>query len=446
MAASTRIAVALLVTLLTLVASACSTKRTALVAPPTSVPIRHVLFNGVRVIIEEHRTSDVVAVQLWVKAGGRDEAASELGLAHYLEHMLFKGTPTRPGRLIDREVEGTGGRMNAGTSLDFTYYHMVLPASRAVAGVEILADIGVNASLDEPLLEAEKRVVLEEIRLGEDSPMRFLFKKTYESVFDGHPYGRPVIGTPELIRALTREQLVRFYRRLYSPENFTLVVVGAVNPDQIRDVATRAFSRLPRGGTARLPAPPIADLKPRAVALPRPGTQAYLTMAWMAPKLDHADTPALDLVVAILGQRRASRLTEALRERLGLVNSISAGYTAMEAAGVLTVTAQLETDNLARAEREILVEIQRVRDGGVTEAERERSVTAAEAGREFQMETAEGRAYTLGRAETVWRLEDELLYLDRLRSVTIEQMHAAARRYFDPERYIKVTLVPSRTR
>src|ERR1043166_8150650 len=401
MAASTRIAVALLVTLLTLVASACSTKRTALVAPPTSVPIRHVLFNGVRVIIEEHRTSDVVAVQLWVKAGGRDEAASELGLAHYLEHMLFKGTPTRPGRLIDREVEGTGGRMNAGTSLDFTYYHMVLPASRAVAGVEILADIGVNASLDEPLLEAEKRVVLEEIRLGEDSPMRFLFKKTYESVFEGHPYGRPVIGTPELLRALTREQLVRFYRRLYSPENFTLVVVGAVNPDQIRDVATRAFSRLPRGGTARLPAPPIADLKPRAVAL---------------------------------------------RDRLGLVNSISAGYTAMEAAGVLTVTAQLETDNLARAEREILVEIQRVRDGGVTEAERERSVTAAEAGREFQMETAEGRAYTLGRAETVWRLEDELLYLDRLRSVTIEQMHAAARRYFDPERYVKVTLVPSRTR
>src|SRR5947207_8219431 len=284
MAASTRIAVALLVTLLTLVASACSTERTALVAPPSSAPIRHVLFNGVRVIIDEHRTSDVVAVQLWVKAGGRDEAANELGLAHYLEHMLFKGTQTRPGRLIDREVEGTGGRMNAGTSLDFTYYHMVLPASRAVAGVEILADIGVNASLDEPLLEAEKRVVLEEIRLGEDSPMRFLFKKTYESVFDGHPYGRPVIGTPELIRALTREQLVRFYRRLYSPENFTLVVVGAVNPDQIRDVATRAFSRLPRGGTARLPAPPIADLKPRAVALPRPGTQAYLTMAWMRPK------------------------------------------------------------------------------------------------------------------------------------------------------------------
>lgn len=446
MGASARTALALFVTLLTLLASACTAKRTAPPPPPVAGPIRHVLPNGVRIIIEEHRTSDVVAVQLWVKAGGRDEASSELGLAHYLEHMLFKGTPSRPGRMIDREVEGNGGRMNAGTSLDYTYYHMVLPTRRAVAGMEILADIGVNASLDEALLEAEKRVVLEEIRLGEDSPTRFLFRKTYETVFDGHPYGRPVIGTPDIIRALTRDQLVRFYRRLYNPENFTLVVVGAVNPGEIHEAATRAFGRLPRGGTARLPAASAGSLKARAVELPRPGAQAYLTLAWLAPKLDHADTPALDLVVAILGQHRASRLTQALRERLGVVNSISAGYTGLQAAGVLTVNAQLAPDNLARVEREILAEIQRVRDGGVTEAERERAVTAAEAGREFQMETAEGRAFTLGRAETVWRLEDELLYLDRLRSVTVEQMHAAARRYFDPERYVKVSLVPSPTR
>jgi len=444
--ASTRIALALLVTTLTSLTGACTTRRTTPLPRAVESPIRHVLANGVRIIIDEHRTSDVVAVQLWVKAGGRDEAANELGLAHYLEHMLFKGTPMRPGRVIDREVEGTGGRMNAGTSLDYTYYHMVLPAHRAVAGVEILADIGVNAGLEAPLLEAEKRVVLEEMRLGDDSPMRFLFRKTYETVFDGHPYGRPVIGTPDLIRGLTRDQLVRFYRRLYNPENFTLVVVGAVNPVEIRDAAAQAFGRLPRGGTARLPAPPPGQLKARAVEVARPGTHAYLSLAWLAPRLDHADTPALDLLVTILGQSRASRLTQALRERLGLVNTISAGYAAMQAAGVLTVTAQLDADNLARVEREIAAEIQRVRDGGVTESERERAVTAAEAGREFQMETAEGRAFTLGRAETVWRLEDEILYLDRLRSVTVEQMHAAARRYFDLERYVKVVLVPGRTR
>jgi len=443
MTPSTRIALALLVALST---SGCTAARQAPTPRVSAAPARYVFPNGVRVVIEEQRTSDAVAVQLWVKAGGRDEAASELGLAHYLEHMLFKGTSTRPGRFIDREVEGNGGRMNAGTSLDYTYYHMVLPARRAVAGVEILADIAVNASLDEALLEAEKRVVIEEMRLGEDTPMRFLVRKTYEAVFDGHPYGRPVIGTPDLIRALTRDQLVKFYRRLYNPENFTLVVVGAVNPAEIRDVAARTFGRLPRGGAPRLPAPPAGTLHSGAHDLPRPGSHAYLAMAWQAPRLDHADTPALDLVVSILGQSRASRLTQALRERLGLVNTVSASYASLQAAGVLTVTAQLEADNLARAEREILSEIRRIRDGGVTEVERERAVTAAEAGRAFRTETAEGRAFMLGHAETVWRLEDELIYLDRLRSVTLEQMHAAARRYFDPEHYVKVSLVPGKGR
>src|SRR5207237_4625167 len=133
-------------------------------------PIRQVLPNGVRVIVQEHRASDVVAVQLWVRAGGRDESASELGLAHYLEHMLFKGTTSRPSGFIDREIEGVGGRMNAGTSWDYTYYHMVVPAARVREGVDLLADISVNARLETVLLDAEKRVHLEARRLTEEPP------------------------------------------------------------------------------------------------------------------------------------------------------------------------------------------------------------------------------------------------------------------------------------
>ena len=159
------------------------------------------------VIIQEHRASDVVALQLWVRAGGRDEAAAELGLAHYLEHMLFKGTATRPPGFIERDVEGVGGRINAGTSWDYTFYHTVLPARQAVAGIEMLADVGVNASLEAELLEAEKQVVLEEMRLNEDSPRRFLVRQLFASAYEGHPYGRPVIGRPELITALSRDTL-----------------------------------------------------------------------------------------------------------------------------------------------------------------------------------------------------------------------------------------------
>jgi zinc protease len=430
----------------TVISGGCAFVSTRSSLPPgLAPPVRQVLSNGVRVVVQEHRASDVVALQLWVRAGGRDEATNELGLAHYLEHMLFKGTTTRPTGFIDREVEGVGGRMNAGTSLDYTYYHMVLPVSRVGAAIDLLADIGVNASLEASVLDAEKRVVLEEMRLSEDSPRRFLARQLQEAVFDGHPsYGRPVIGTPELVRGLTRDTLLAFYRRLYVPEAFTLVVVGAVGPAEVLDHAQRTFGRLPRTGNLPLPALVPPALAPRRVDVPRPGTQAYLAIGWHAPRIDHPDMPAVDILVSILGHGRTSRLTRSLRERLEVVSSVGSSYSALEAAGLIGVTAQMDPGNLERVESEILREVRRLRGGGVTEIERRRAITALEAQHEFASETVEGRAQTLGHAETVWRLADEMAYLDRARGVTRAQVQAAAQRYLDPDRYARVAFVPSR--
>jgi zinc protease len=436
---ATDLLVALLVAL---AAHGCARVQVPQPAPAAQAPMRHVLPNGVRVIIQEFRSSEVVAVQLWVRAGGRDEAASELGLAHYLEHMLFKGTTTRPRGFVDRDVEGVGGRMNAGTSLDYTFYHAVLPKSRAVPTIEMLADISVNSVLDETELDLEKKVVLEEMRLSEDSPQRHLSRQLYNAVFTGHPYGRAVLGTPEIIQALTRGTLLSFYRRYYVPESFALVVVGPVDPAETLRAAERSLGRLPRSGFQRLPAPAPASLTPKKVDVPRPGALAYLGLGWLGPKLDHADTPAVDLLVSILGQSRSSRLPQSLRERLALVNSVGSDYAAMEAAGVITVTAQLEPSNLARAEAEILKEVQRVREQGVTDAELQRAITLAEADHAFRSETAEGRARRFGRAETVWRLAEELAYIDRVRTVTSEQVRLMARRYLDPERYGRLSFVP----
>jgi zinc protease len=407
--------------------------------------VRHVLPNGIPVIIQEHRASDVVALQLWVRAGGRDEAASELGLAHYLEHMLFKGTATRPTGFIEREVEGVGGRMNAGTSWDFTFYHTVLPARQAIPAIEMLADVGVNASLEAGLLEAEKQVVLEEMRLNEDSPRRFLHRQLFATAYEGHPYGRPVIGEAELIRALTRETLVSFYRRHYVPEMFALVVVGAVSPDEVLRAARASLGTLPRGGVKRLPPPPPPATRRVRLELVRPGGHAHLGLAWHAPRLDHADTPALDLLTSILCCTKASPLVKSLRERQGLVSDISVSLSALEGAGLVTIAAQLAPEQLARAEEEILAEIRRVRDAGVTAAELKRAITAAEVRHEFSMETAEGRARRYGQAETVWQLDEELRYIDRVRSVTTAQVQAVARRYLDLERYTRVALVPPRS-
>ena len=436
----TRIGLAVLVTIL---CSGCSFKRSAPPAsPPMTNPVRYILPNGIPVIIQEHRAADVAALQLWVRAGARDEAQDELGLAHYLEHMLFKGTATRPPGFVEREVEAVGGRINAGTSWDYTFYHTVVPARNAAGAIEMLADVAVNASLEERLLEAEKQVVLEEMRLNEDNPRRFLVQQLFASAFEGHPYGRPVIGTSDLVRGLSRETLVGFYRRHYAPELFALVVVGAVKPEEVLRVARRTLGVLPRTGAGRLP--PALPPGPRRVRseTTRPGTQAYLGMAWVAPRLDHADTPALDLLMSILGRTKASRLVASLRERQGLVSSIASSLNAMEGVGLVMITAQLEPEQLARAEAEILAEIQRVRDNGVTAIELKRAITAAEVDHEFSTETAEGRARAWGQAETIWRLEEETLYLERMRTVTAAQIQSVARRYLDPERYVRVALLP----
>jgi zinc protease len=436
----TRIGLAVLVTIL---CSGCSFKRSAPPAsPPMTNPVRYILPNGIPVIIQEHRAADVAALQLWVRAGARDEAQDELGLAHYLEHMLFKGTATRPPGFVEREVEAVGGRINAGTSWDYTFYHTVVPARNAAGAIEMLADVAVNASLEERLLEAEKQVVLEEMRLNEDNPRRFLVQQLFASAFEGHPYGRPVIGTSDLVRGLSRETLVGFYRRHYAPELFALVVVGAVKPEEVLRVARRTLGVLPRTGAGRLP--PALPPGPRRVRseTTRPGTQAYLGMAWVAPRLDHADTPALDLLMSILGRTKASRLVASLRERQGLVSSIASSLNAMEGVGLVMITAQLEPEQLARAEAEILAEIQRVRDNGVTAIELKRAITAAEVDHEFSTETAEGRARAWGQAETIWRLEEEILYLERVRTVTAAQIQSVARRYLDPERYVRVALLP----
>ena len=236
-----------------ILAAACSSAGKVKSEVTVEAPTRHVLHNGVRILLQEYPFGEVVAVQLCVRAGGRDEAAAELGLAHYLEHMLFKGTTTRSKGFVDRDVEALGGYVNAGTSLDFTYYYVVLPATRAVAAIEMLADISVNSSLDETELELEKKVVIEEMRLGEDTPQRHLTRQLYGMVFDGHPYGRSLLGTPEIIQKLTRNTLLAFYRRHYVPESFTLVVVGPINKAAILQAAERTLGRLPRSGFERLP-------------------------------------------------------------------------------------------------------------------------------------------------------------------------------------------------
>ncbi|MGH7313723.1 MAG: M16 family metallopeptidase, partial [Candidatus Rokuibacteriota bacterium] len=300
------------------------------------------------------------------------------------------------------------------------------------------------ASLEPSDLDAERKVVFEEMRLTQDNPDRYLLRRIYELAYASHPYGRPILGTPELIAALSRDRLQAYYRKYYVPRHMVLVAVGAVRPDEVRRLALATFGRLEGTGPLRPMVPALARLEGRRqIDVPRTEQQAYLGLGWPTAPTNHTDVYAVDLLTYILGDGPSSRLNQTVRERERLVHAIDAGYGAWEKAGLVSVTARLDRGNLDRAEAAIVDVIRRVRSEGVTEAERQRALVTAESNYAFDIETAEGLAKTYGQAETTWTLEDELQYLTRLRQVTADEIQAVARRYFGDANYSRVRFVPA---
>ena len=301
-----------------------------------------------------------------------------------------------------------------------------------------------NASFPPEEIESEKKVVFEEMNVLEDDPEKALVRRLYELGYAPHPYGRPILGTRELIQALARERLARYYGRQYVPRNMVLVVIGAVTPAAAREAAQAVFGRLPGESTARVaqPSAPVLDAS-RRLDIQRAEQQAYLGLAWRGAPTGHEDIYAVDVLTYILGDSPSSRLNQALRERERLVSAIEAGYGAWALGGLVTVTARLDDPkNLERAEAAVLEVVRRVRETGVTEAERQRALVTAESTYAFDIETAEGLAKSYGQAETTWTLDDELQYLTRLRQVTAAQIQAAARKYLGDDNYARVRFLP----
>ncbi|MBI4589484.1 MAG: insulinase family protein [Candidatus Rokubacteria bacterium] len=407
------------------------------------LPFRQVLPNGMRLIIQDHRAADVVAVYLFVGVGGRDEGPNELGFSHFQEHMLFKGTDTQGPGFVDREVEGVGGRSNANTSLDYTFYYLVVPTQEMPNAIRILADMAFRSKFDPAELSREGDVILEEGRIEIDNPRTALVRGLYGLVFRDHPYGRPILGTRETLKAATRENVLAYYKRHYVPENVTLVVVGPVAPGSVNAAVRETFGRSPATGHRRAPVPgarPLSGGIRREVE--RPEQQAYLALGWLAPRADDSDGFAVDMLASILGGTESSRLARKLRDQDRLVSSITMSYAALVGGGIVSVRAELEAGDLDKVERLILEEIARVQESGVTEEERQIAVTHFEAEHAFDTETAEGLAYAYGIAETTWSLEEELRYVERIRQVTREQIRDVARRYLSRTDYARLAFVP----
>jgi zinc protease len=401
------------------------------------------------VVLQEHRAADAAAVQLWVRVGARHEGAEEGGFSHFIEHLLFKGTPSRGPGAIDETISGLGGEMNAATSHDFTYFHVVLPARHLGTALEVLADAARNALFDSVELDRERQVVLEEIRRSEDSPPGSLWRILSRAHFPDHPYGRPILGSPESIQTSPRVRIVDYFRRHYTPANAAVVVAAPLPAERLLERVAQAFGEWTGAG----PAGAGGDAGPSPVG-PLPGVirtgetralqQTYASLAWRGPLVPDPDVYSADLLAAILGQGRVSRLYQALREERRLVSSISGSFYPQHDAGTFVVTARTTPEQREAAEAAILEEVDRLCHSLVEPDELERARTGVEAGHAFGRETAEGAAYAYGAAETVWTLDFELGYVEAARRVTREQIRDTARRFLGSDRYTAATLGPNR--
>lgn len=392
--------------------------------------------NGLRVAFVESRRAPVVAQYLFYAAGGGEDPMGRSGVAHFLEHMMFKGSPNVPSGAISRIVAREGGNDNAFTSRDVTAYYQQVEASRLDLIVRLESDRFADATIPADELEPERQVILEERRTRTDSSPRALFQEALGAALWGpqNTQGRPIIGWENEIRAITRDDLVDFYRGRYMPSNAILCIAGDVREAELRRIVEDRY-----GGVAARPAPsrnrspqPSAVHEERVVRREPRVREALMIRAWMAPSVTTAGREhgvPLEVLAHILGGGQGSRLYRALVEA-GLATSAGASYDsdAVGATDFAVYAAPRRGTAPERVEEVMRAELARLFEGGVTEEEVARSKRQITAGALLALDSFGAAPRMIGNVLAIGQPIEDLEYWPaRIRAVTRDQVNAAAR-------------------
>lgn len=401
--------------------------------------------NGLTVILDHRAGAPVTAVQLWVRAGAIDEPEEFLGMSHFLEHMLFKGTATRPVGAIHEEVEKNGGEINAATSDDWTYYHIVIAADEWRRALDIITDIAANASLPEVEVERERRVIEEEILRRDANPQARLYDLLSRARFTDHPYRHRVIGDLESLARISRERLHQYYKTMYRPDQMAIVVSGDFEPAEAATRVTEAlggievgpasFVRRPREGLRR-------DMPPQRETASIEFT--YGAVAWLAPSAASLDENVIgDLLLEILTAPGTGRLSRSLVEESRLAAEIGVSFPTARDPSFFAVTYVAPPGNREAIEAEIRREIRRIRIEGVTARELDIAVARSRRDRATRDESAAARAFERGFWFAVSRPEDAAAYLGILEKIEPVEIQRFARRHLGERTEVAVAIDPA---
>lgn len=406
----------------------------------------HRLPNNMLVLVRESRNAPVAASALWYRVGSRNEGFGLTGISHWVEHMLFKGTPSIAAGELDRLVARNGGTFNAFTSHDYTAYYETLPADRIALALQIESDRMANALFDADEVERERTVILAEREGHQNDPDWWLNEAVIAAAFQTHPYRNDVIGWTDDLHMITRDDLYRHYQTYYMPNNAILALVGDFDAASMLEMAERAFAQLPAGPAI----PPVRIHEPpqqgeRRVTIRRPGAAPYIQIVYHTPNCRHADFAALVVLDAVLSgakplgfgggsqTNRSARLYRALVETQ-LASYAGSSYGAAYDPYLLELYANVQQEQrVDHVEQALLNEVQKLCVEGVTEEELHKVRKQVRAQVAYSGESVTSQALSLG----MWEVLDSYTRIDNLlnelAAVTAEDVLRVAQQYLIEE-------------
>ncbi len=422
-----------------------------LAGPTRAQSTERTLANGMKLLVIEDHRAPTVAHMVWYRAGSIDEVNGRTGVAHVLEHMMFKGTRTLAPGEFSRRVAAMGGRENAFTSRDYTGYFQQAHRSRLADLMELEADRMANLVLDADEFGREVRVVMEERRWRtDDRATSLVHEQLMASAFVASPVRTPVVGWMSDLLAMTVDDARDWYHRWYAPNNALLVVAGDVSPDEVQAIAERTYGRIAaRSLPLRKPQDEPQQRGVRRVWVKAPAENPYLLIGFRVPALrdleGDTDPYALEVLSAVLDLDENGRLTRSVVRDSRVANSAGASYGMFSRGPVLfllsgTPTAGRDPQELERA---LLAQVRRIADEGVSDEELRRVKTQYVASRVYERDSVFGQAMEAADLEIVgFSHRDTDRVLERIRAVTAEQVREVARRYFAEDGMTVATLVP----
>lgn len=405
------------------------------------------LDNGQTVIIQEVRNNPIVTIDTWIKTGSIDENDSNNGVAHFLEHLFFKGTKNREPGEFDKILETKGAITNAATSKDFTHYYVTIPSKDFDLAMELHADMMMNPLIPRNELEKERKVVLEEINKDLTNPSRILYDNLNSMLYTNHPYKRKVIGKSEVIETITRDNILDFYNKNYSPSNMVTIVIGDVDTNYTLERIKEVFNSENKKQIQKV-YPKEQPLTKQAKKVEYIKTESgYLLIGFRGTPITDKDAYALDILATILGDGRSSVLYQVLKEKKRLAFSVDAGNSTFKDDGIFYISANFEPEKCRQVQDAIFSEIENIQRNGITDEQLNLAKNIIERETYYSRESITNIATEIGYTTTLTndiKFYDN--YLDNIKNVSKSDVKKVANKYLGVNKSAVSILLPENSK